>query len=126
MCETRYNIFTHSHILPGDLQTLNYPGSVHCDNCEKCGLPHKVCRPVADMGCHLCGKLTHKRRDCPLKREKHHSAWRKTNHVINEESQHSPKECSKTADKKTKFTVFHNRSSHRKCHSLQRYAKKNN
>lgn len=43
------------------------PGRVHCSVCHKCELPVHHCGPSVRAGCHVCGSLEHKRRDCPEK-----------------------------------------------------------
>ena len=43
------------------------PGDVHCSSCESCKPLKHVCGNKNVMGCHICGNLDHKRRDCPRK-----------------------------------------------------------
>ncbi|XP_038072557.1 rRNA N6-adenosine-methyltransferase ZCCHC4-like isoform X2 [Patiria miniata] len=39
---------------------------VHCQSCQQCALPDHQCDRQKDkVGCHICGSLDHKRRDCP-------------------------------------------------------------
>ncbi|XP_071480779.1 rRNA N(6)-adenosine-methyltransferase ZCCHC4-like [Diadema antillarum] len=40
------------------------PSFTHCTTCNRCELPSHVCGRV-HQGCHICGDLDHKRRDCP-------------------------------------------------------------
>nr|XP_039248422.1 rRNA N6-adenosine-methyltransferase ZCCHC4-like isoform X2 [Styela clava] len=75
------------------------PGRKHCKNCERCELDGHECRKTGDLlGCHLCGKLTHKRRDCPLKNSQ------KNNDIL----------PAKTIKTKANHAVFHRKSSHLK------------
>lgn len=43
------------------------PSRVHCDKCNICDLPQHNCGQSVSKGCHICGDLDHKRRDCPKK-----------------------------------------------------------
>eukprot|EP00118_Oscarella_pearsei_P017475 m.173504 g.173504 ORF g.173504 m.173504 type:complete len:460 (+) comp39095_c0_seq32:60-1439(+) len=45
------------------------PDWVHCKSCAKCMPPSHECArdEVKKIGCHICGDLGHKRRDCPQK-----------------------------------------------------------
>ncbi|XP_070211348.1 rRNA N6-adenosine-methyltransferase ZCCHC4-like isoform X2 [Littorina saxatilis] len=49
---------------------------VHCDACGTCDLPSHVCGQQHGAGCHICGAMDHKRRDCP---QRHDTAGRKSN-----------------------------------------------
>ncbi|XP_028391149.1 rRNA N6-adenosine-methyltransferase ZCCHC4-like isoform X2 [Dendronephthya gigantea] len=42
-------------------------GRIHCQSCDRCELPEHVCqRPL--RGCHICGSLDHKRKECPQRK----------------------------------------------------------
>ncbi|KAK2192869.1 hypothetical protein NP493_21g06031 [Ridgeia piscesae] len=41
------------------------PSHVHCDKCNQCHLVDYKCSDGKVTGCHVCGDLDHKRRDCP-------------------------------------------------------------
>ena len=43
------------------------PGRAHCAQCHRCELPAHECETARRVGCHVCGSLEHKRRDCPEK-----------------------------------------------------------
>ncbi|KAL5470731.1 hypothetical protein EMCRGX_G028743 [Ephydatia muelleri] len=44
------------------------PGLVHCVKCGTCKpLVHPACGVTEVVGCHICGAMDHKRRDCPNK-----------------------------------------------------------
>ncbi|XP_057305849.1 rRNA N6-adenosine-methyltransferase ZCCHC4-like isoform X2 [Hydractinia symbiolongicarpus] len=43
------------------------PGRVHCDTCGSCEPANHECGREK-IGCHICGDLNHKRRDCPQKK----------------------------------------------------------
>jgi hypothetical protein len=43
------------------------PGREHCKKCGTCQLPDHLCGDRVAMGCHICGSLEHKRRECPEK-----------------------------------------------------------
>ncbi|XP_064608799.1 rRNA N6-adenosine-methyltransferase ZCCHC4-like [Liolophura sinensis] len=43
------------------------PSRVHCEVCQQCELADHRCGAVNSTGCHVCGALEHKRRDCPNK-----------------------------------------------------------
>lgn len=43
------------------------PSRVHCDTCNICDTPDHQCGQVKSTGCHICGEMDHKRRDCPNK-----------------------------------------------------------
>lgn len=43
------------------------PSRVHCDSCNICDIPGHQCGKVKSTGCHICGQMGHKRRDCPNK-----------------------------------------------------------
>merc|ERR1712025_320622 len=44
------------------------PGRVHCSVCKSCELDKHNCnRLTQPIGCHICGDLRHKRKDCPKK-----------------------------------------------------------
>ncbi|XP_052282119.1 rRNA N6-adenosine-methyltransferase ZCCHC4-like isoform X2 [Dreissena polymorpha] len=45
------------------------PSRVHCETCNICDIPSHCCSDVRKKGCHICGSLDHKRRDCPVKTE---------------------------------------------------------
>nr|CAB3267889.1 zinc finger CCHC domain-containing protein 4 [Phallusia mammillata] len=46
------------------------PGRQHCSRCKRCELPdHKCATSHKTIGCHICGQVTHKRRDCPLQKK---------------------------------------------------------
>lgn len=55
------------------------PSHNHCDNCNICEAKHKCGRPRG-LGCHMCGDMGHKRRDCP----KNRANKRKTEMLQNE------------------------------------------
>ncbi|XP_076440714.1 rRNA N(6)-adenosine-methyltransferase ZCCHC4-like [Babylonia areolata] len=38
---------------------------VHCPSCGVCDLPEHICGQRRGDGCHICGDLDHKRRECP-------------------------------------------------------------
>ncbi|KAI0232096.1 rRNA N6-adenosine-methyltransferase ZCCHC4 [Lamellibrachia satsuma] len=44
------------------------PSHVHCDQCNQCHLMDYKCGDTKTTGCHICGDLGHKRRDCPNKK----------------------------------------------------------
>jgi len=46
------------------------PSKVHCYTCMICDLKDHVCGRKAKTGCHICGNMDHKRRDCPTVHEK--------------------------------------------------------
>ncbi|XP_005094144.1 rRNA N6-adenosine-methyltransferase ZCCHC4 [Aplysia californica] len=46
------------------------PSRVHCYTCQICDLKDHVCGKKHMFGCHICGDLSHKRRDCPQKTDK--------------------------------------------------------
>ncbi|XP_033634478.1 rRNA N6-adenosine-methyltransferase ZCCHC4-like isoform X1 [Asterias rubens] len=46
-----------------DCQRCVKPGYVHCTVCQRCELPDHQCNRQS-MGCHICGSLTHKRKEC--------------------------------------------------------------
>nr|XP_002738407.1 PREDICTED: zinc finger CCHC domain-containing protein 4-like [Saccoglossus kowalevskii] len=42
------------------------PGREHCSTCNRCELvKHRCISDRSSLGCHICGDLTHKRRECP-------------------------------------------------------------
>uniref|UniRef100_H2Z4X4 CCHC-type domain-containing protein n=1 Tax=Ciona savignyi TaxID=51511 RepID=H2Z4X4_CIOSA len=41
------------------------PGRKHCVACSSCQPPGHTCRTKWCDGCHICGKTTHRRKDCP-------------------------------------------------------------
>ncbi|CAG2223925.1 rRNA N6-adenosine-methyltransferase ZCCHC4 [Mytilus edulis] len=43
------------------------PSKVHCDKCGICQLKDHKCGQIKGKGCHICGNLSHKRKDCPNK-----------------------------------------------------------
>jgi len=44
------------------------PNLVHCETCGCCKQEKHVCgETIATKGCHVCGDMTHKRKDCPKK-----------------------------------------------------------
>jgi len=44
------------------------PHFKHCENCKCCKQEKHVCgETIAVKGCHVCGELDHKRKDCPKK-----------------------------------------------------------
>ncbi|KAK3607860.1 hypothetical protein CHS0354_038289 [Potamilus streckersoni] len=45
------------------------PSRVHCDICNTCEIPKHICGAVRSEGCHICGSLEHKRRECPNKHQ---------------------------------------------------------
>jgi len=49
-------------------QTCMKPNLVHCETCKCCKQEKHVCgETITLQGCHVCGELDHKRRDCPKK-----------------------------------------------------------
>ena len=48
-------------------------GRVHCQECGRCESLNHSCETRLLAGCHICGKLDHKRRTCPQKRKRSHS-----------------------------------------------------
>ncbi|XP_059175435.1 rRNA N6-adenosine-methyltransferase ZCCHC4-like isoform X2 [Physella acuta] len=38
---------------------------IHCQKCKKCELKTHVCGQSVSAGCHICGDVSHKRRECP-------------------------------------------------------------
>lgn len=43
------------------------PSKVHCDKCDICQLKDHKCGQLLSKGCHICGDLNHKRKNCPNK-----------------------------------------------------------
>ncbi|CAL1526091.1 unnamed protein product [Lymnaea stagnalis] len=43
------------------------PSRSHCFKCGVCQLKDHVCGQQVLLGCHICGELDHKRRDCPAR-----------------------------------------------------------
>ncbi|KAL4227371.1 rRNA N6-adenosine-methyltransferase zcchc4 [Mactra antiquata] len=43
------------------------PNRIHCSQCNICDLPEHTCGQSIKQGCHICGALDHKRRECPNK-----------------------------------------------------------
>lgn len=43
------------------------PSRVHCDSCNICDVPGHQCGKLKITGCHICGEMDHKRRECPKK-----------------------------------------------------------
>ncbi|XP_052100305.1 rRNA N6-adenosine-methyltransferase ZCCHC4-like [Mytilus californianus] len=43
------------------------PSKVHCEKCGICQLKDHKCGQIIGRGCHICGNLSHKRKDCPNK-----------------------------------------------------------
>ncbi|XP_060596629.1 rRNA N6-adenosine-methyltransferase ZCCHC4-like [Ruditapes philippinarum] len=41
------------------------PSRVHCDTCNICDLQDHKCGQSVSKGCHICGDMGHKRRECP-------------------------------------------------------------
>ncbi|KAK3098979.1 hypothetical protein FSP39_024933 [Pinctada imbricata] len=52
-----------------DCERCVKPNKVHCKTCGRCDFPDHKCG-VTPTGCHICGNLEHKRRDCPQKDRK--------------------------------------------------------
>jgi len=49
-----------------ECKTCVKPGRVHCEKCGRCEPEKHICgREI--VGCHICGELAHKRRNCPKK-----------------------------------------------------------
>ncbi|XP_045216868.2 rRNA N6-adenosine-methyltransferase ZCCHC4-like [Mercenaria mercenaria] len=44
------------------------PSRVHCETCNICDLPEHKCGQSVTKGCHICGAMDHKRRECPNKK----------------------------------------------------------
>ncbi|KAL8586233.1 hypothetical protein ACOMHN_021498 [Nucella lapillus] len=54
---------------------------VHCDTCGLCELPEHRCGQPKGEGCHICGALDHKRRDCP---QRHNPSPSSRQHTMRE------------------------------------------
>jgi len=46
------------------------PTNVHCATCKSCRPSKHRCDANNVLGCHICGELDHKRKDCPCKEKK--------------------------------------------------------
>ncbi|KXJ18418.1 rRNA N6-adenosine-methyltransferase ZCCHC4 [Exaiptasia diaphana] len=45
------------------------PGRVHCSECNRCDLPNHDCQRSSIKGCHICGDMGHKRKNCPTRNQ---------------------------------------------------------
>ena len=52
-----------------DCGTCVKTGRSHCLTCGRCELPQHFCETRQQVGCHVCGALDHKRRECPQRRQ---------------------------------------------------------
>uniref|UniRef100_A0A0B7A2N9 CCHC-type domain-containing protein n=1 Tax=Arion vulgaris TaxID=1028688 RepID=A0A0B7A2N9_9EUPU len=76
------------------------PSRVHCFTCQMCQLKDHKCGQINSSGCHICGKLDHKRRECPqrMHADTDNNSLHKRTHKKTMES-HGDKHCKKVRRK---------------------------
>ncbi|XP_033125599.1 rRNA N6-adenosine-methyltransferase ZCCHC4-like [Anneissia japonica] len=59
------------------------PIRIHCQTCKQCMLPNHKCNDLR-TGCHICGKLNHKRKYCPHREKKFGTSDSKLSTISND------------------------------------------